>query len=329
MDISPALPKSVGSSETAAPEGSVPPSMASHSSGSLCEGRHQTGLHPLHVQPDTRIANWRWTCQQGDFIWGVRLSSPLPFLFWMPFEQLSVQVFVITQALLLQSFVFGGVAHCLSQIYCLWSFVQRCLSGLCRWQGLVSIVGQMWGDPVCAGLWSHTACVWTGQGEFGHSGCCSCYWGCVSKWVSWEFATPEPVLWGIKGMDHVQLVAKAGLAGASSTGKHPLPSPAVLGCASCVKLLDKAKPGVWIISKELAVFSLWHSLSPSDVCIVFLSSHASVASALHSPGMRGRLSQGQAGAGSWWSCPHPADVPDVTQREWDCPLPCCKLPVCC
>lgn len=31
----------------------------------------------------------------------------------MPFEQLSVQVFVITQALLLQSFVFGDVARCL------------------------------------------------------------------------------------------------------------------------------------------------------------------------------------------------------------------------
>lgn len=31
----------------------------------------------------------------------------------MLFEQLSVQVFVITQALLLQPFVFGGVARCL------------------------------------------------------------------------------------------------------------------------------------------------------------------------------------------------------------------------
>lgn len=53
----PALPKSVGNSGTAAPECSVPPSMASHSRGSLCEGRHQTGLHPLRVQPDTRSAN--------------------------------------------------------------------------------------------------------------------------------------------------------------------------------------------------------------------------------------------------------------------------------
>lgn len=40
----PALPKSLGSSGTAAPECSVPPRMASHSSGYLCEGRHQTGL---------------------------------------------------------------------------------------------------------------------------------------------------------------------------------------------------------------------------------------------------------------------------------------------
>lgn len=97
----------------------------------------------------------------------------------------------------------------------------------------------------------------------------------------------------MKAMDHVQLVAEAGLAGAPSTGKHLRPSPAVLGCASCMKLLDKARPGVWIISKELAVFSLWHSLSPSsDVCILLLSSRASVASALHSRGMCGRLSRG-------------------------------------
>lgn len=111
--------------------------------------------------------------------------------------------------------------------------------------------------------------------------------------MSWKLATPEPVLWGIKAKDHVQLVAEAGLAGIPSTGKHLLPSPAVLGCASCVKLLHKAKPEVWIITKELAVFSLWHSLSPSsDVCILFLSSRASVARALHSHGMRGRLSRG-------------------------------------
>lgn len=45
-------------------------------------------------------------------------------------------------------------------------------------------------------------------------------------------------------MDHVQLVAEAGLAGTPSTGKHLLPSPAALGWASSVKLLDKAKPEV-------------------------------------------------------------------------------------
>lgn len=91
----------------------------------------------------------------------------------------------------------------------------------------------------------------------------------------------------------MQLVAEAGLAGTPSTGKHLLPSPAIPRRASCVKPLDEARPGVWIISKELAVFSLWQSLSPSsDVCILLLSSRASAASALHSHGMRGRLSQG-------------------------------------
>lgn len=116
-----------GSSGTAAPECSVPPSTASHSSRLLCEGRCQTELASTPCQPDTRIANWRRTCQQGDFIWGVSLSSPLPFLFWMPLEQLSVQVFVITQALLFQPFVFGGVAHCLdllSLVICAKKFVR-------------------------------------------------------------------------------------------------------------------------------------------------------------------------------------------------------------
>lgn len=81
--------------------------------GTCVRGDIRQGWHRLQVQSDTRIANWRQTCQQRDFIWGVRLSSPLSFLFWMLFEQLSVQVFVITQALLLQPFVFGGVARCL------------------------------------------------------------------------------------------------------------------------------------------------------------------------------------------------------------------------
>lgn len=102
----PALPKSVGSSRTAASECSVPPSMASHSRGYLCERRHQTGLASTLCAARHRNCKWKRTCQQGDFIWEVRLSSPLPFLFWMHFEQLSVQVFVIIQALLLQSFVF-------------------------------------------------------------------------------------------------------------------------------------------------------------------------------------------------------------------------------
>lgn len=85
--------------------------MASHPAGTCVRGDIRQGWHPPRVQPETRIANW--SSQQGDFIWGVRLSSPLPFLFWMPFEQLSVQVFVITQALLFQSFGFRGVACCL------------------------------------------------------------------------------------------------------------------------------------------------------------------------------------------------------------------------
>lgn len=106
------------------------------------------------MQSDTRIANWRQTCQQGDFIWGVTLGSPLPFLFWMPFEQLSVQVFVITQALLLQLFVFGGVARCLyllSLVICAEKFVRSLyLAGACAHFG--AGVGSPW---VCWSVITH------------------------------------------------------------------------------------------------------------------------------------------------------------------------------
>lgn len=57
----------------------------------------------------------------------------------MHFEQLSVQVFVITQALLLQCFVFGGVAHCLdllSLVICAKKFVRSLhVGGACAHYG--------------------------------------------------------------------------------------------------------------------------------------------------------------------------------------------------
>lgn len=126
--------------------------------GTCVRGDVRQGWPWLYVQPDTRIANWRWTCQQGDFIWGVSLGSLLPFLFWMPFEQLSVQVFVITQALLLQPFVFGGVTHCLdllSLVICAKKFVRSLhMAGACAHCG--AGVGWPW---VCCSVITHWLCV--------------------------------------------------------------------------------------------------------------------------------------------------------------------------